>query len=151
MKIQCKEKEYNIQEETKIEDFINKNNFEGKNDIIAAFFNNEYVDLESKLKEDGILEFIDISSKEGNEIYRRTIIYILAMAFERKFPEEKLSINYQLTDAMYCEVRNVNITEKMVKEIAIEMKSIIENNYKIYKEYLTKDEALKIYKNTDKK
>ena len=149
MKIQCEKKEYEVQEGIKIEDFIKQNNLEGKHSIIAAFLNNEYTNLGSELKENDVLEFIDISSKEGNKVYRRTIIYILAMAFEKIFPKGKLSVNYQLRDAMYCEIGNMKITDNIIEKITSEMRNIVENDYKIIKKHLTRDEASEIYSKVD--
>ena len=50
--------------------------------IIACRFNNEVKSLNYKIEENGKIELIDISNKDGMRIYRRGLIYILSKAFE---------------------------------------------------------------------
>ena len=152
MKIQLKDKKYEIEKNIDVDTFILENEIKSEYPIIAGIFNNEYINLGKKLQKEGNLELIDISSKEGVKIYRRTIIYILAMAFERIYPKKKLSVNYQLRDAMYCEIEDNEITQEMVEKIEKEMKQIIQNNFKIEQRYLNREEAIELYKkeNTSK-
>ncbi len=147
MKIQFEKKDYKVEYESTIEQFIEENNIEKEYDIIAATFNNEYVNLGKKLTEDGTLDLIDISSKEGNKIYRKTMIYILSMAFEKVFPDKKLAVDYQLTDAMFCRIYDMEITEEIVEQIESEMKRIVVNNYKIEERCITRQEAAELYRN----
>ncbi len=152
MNILFNNKDYEMDKNIAVYEFIEKNKINSEYSIIAGIFNNEYINLGKELKEEGELELIDISSKAGSKIYRRTIIYILAMAFERLYSNKKLSVNYQLRDAMYCEIENTEITNDIVKEITNEMKSIVNSNYKIEQKYLTREDAIELYKkeNTSK-
>ena len=50
------------------------------------------MNLNYKIATDGKVELIDISSKEGMKIYRRTLIYILGKAFEKICPDKKLQV-----------------------------------------------------------
>ena len=69
--------------------------------VIGAVVNNEYKRLDYKITEDSDISLLCINSKVGMKMYRSTLIYILAMAFEKLYPNEKLRVNYQLSNAMY--------------------------------------------------
>ena len=72
-------------------------------------YNNDYRNLETPIEEGANIELIDISSKEGMKIYVRTIVYIMGKAFESLYPKEKLTVEYQLGNAMFCKCDNIKI------------------------------------------
>ena len=82
MKIQYKDKMLEVEEKTKISELLKKEIETSEYMIVGANYNNEYVDLDQEIKEDGKIELIDISSKEGMRIYKRTLIYIFAKALK---------------------------------------------------------------------
>lgn len=87
---------------------------ESKYPVVGAIFNNEYKNLDDELQEDGTLELININSKEGMKIYRRTLTYIMGMAFWKLYPEARVVVNYQLTNAMYCNLENIESNRRNV-------------------------------------
>ncbi len=148
MKIQYKDK--NIEKEPgKIYEIFEEEIKNEEYPVIGAIWNNEYVDLGKEVSEDGTISLINIGSKEGAKIYRRTLIYILSMAFEKVFPNEKISVDYQLTNSMYCQIEGIDVTEEMLQELTEEMKKIINSNSEIKKIVLTRDEARELYKNVN--
>ena len=152
MQILYDNKKIEVQEGATIQEVL-KNEIE-KSDvpIIGAEYNNEYKRLDYKIKEDGTVSLVNIASKGGMKIYRRTLIFIMAMAFERIYPEAKLRVNYQLSNSMYCDLDNINETDEMIKNVEAEMKRIVEKNIPITKKVLTREEAEKLYekKNSSK-
>ena len=63
MKIQYKDKILETKEKTKISKLLKKEIEESEYMIVGANYNNEYVDLNKEIEEDGKIELIDISSK----------------------------------------------------------------------------------------
>ena len=149
MQILYDNKKIEVQEGATIQEVL-KNEIE-KSDvpIIGAEYNNEYKRLDYKIKEDGTVSLVNIASKGGMKIYRRTLIFIMAMAFERIYPEAKLRVNYQLSNSMYCDLDNINETDEMIKNVEAEMKRIVEKNIPITKKVLTREEAEKLYEKKD--
>ena len=117
---------------------------QSKYEIVAATFNNEYVNLEYIIKKDGEIKLIDVTSKAGMRIYRSTLIYILGMAFERIFPNNKITVNYQLTNSMFCDIDNTEVTEDMLTILSVEMRKIIKKDMPIKQIVMTREEAAKI-------
>ena len=141
MKIQYKDKIKEIKEPMKISDLFKDEIEESKYPIIAGIFNNEYVNLDYKIEKDGKLELIDISSKEGQKVYRRTLIYIVGKAFEKLYPDERMEVNYQLGNSMFCDFIGKKVTDEIVKKLNKEVKNIIEQDLPIKQVVMNMKEA----------
>ena len=142
IEITYKDKKINTEEKTVYELFKNEIK---ENNIIACRFNNEVKSLNFELKEDGIIELIDISNKDGMRIYRRGLIYILSKAFEELYPNAKTAINYQLSNSMLCEVIDAEVNDEMIAKINKKFKEIVEKDIPIIKKVMTKKEAKEFY------
>ena len=142
IEITYKDKKINTEEKTVYE--LLRNEIE-ENNIIACRFNNEVKSLNFELKEDGIIELIDISNKDGMRIYRRGLIYILSKAFEELYPNAKTAINYQLSNSMLCEVIDAEVSDEMITKINDKFKEIVEKDIPIIKKVMTKKEAKEFY------
>ena len=120
-----------------------------KYEVIGCRYNNEYFNLNKKIEEDAKIELIDISDKEGAKIYRMTLVYIMGKAFESLYPKEKLTVEYQLGDAMFCKCDKVEITAKFIKDLKEKMQEIIEKDLKIEQRKMTREEAKEFYEKTN--
>lgn len=145
MKILFKEKQYEINEKIKISKLLENEIGESKFPVVGAKFNNEYKNLDFEIDKDGTIELIDISQKEGMNIYRRTLVYIMGKAFEEIYPNCKIKVNYQLDNAMYCTSDDVEMTDEFINNIKTRMTEIINDNLKIDKIELSREEAEKFY------
>lgn len=134
-----------LMDEVKVKDLFKDNIQFSKNNIIACKCNNEIKSLEYQIKEGDNVELIDITDKDGMRIYVRGLLYIMSMAFNKVYPEAYLNINYQLSNAMFCEVTNMEITESMLHKIKKEMEDIIAQNLPIKKVIMNKKEAEEFY------
>ena len=143
MKILFKEKQYEVNEKIKISKLLENEIVESKFPVVGAKFNNEYQNLDFEIDKDGTIELIDISQKEGMNIYRRTLVYIMGKAFEEIYPNCKIKVNYQLDNAMYCTSDDVEMTDEFINKIKTRMTEIINDNLKIDKIELSREEAEK--------
>ena len=141
MKITYKGKELEVQEPIKIEELLKKEIDNSKYKVVGCIFNNEYQNLEYEIKNDGKVDLIDTFSKEGMKIYVRTLVYIMGKAFEKIYPSEKLTVEYQLGNAMFCTIDNMKITEEFIEKMTEEIKKIISEDLKIKKVIMTREEA----------
>lgn len=116
-----------------------------KQKAIAARFNNEVKSLNYKIEQNGKLELIDISDKDGMRIYVKGLLFIIYKAFEELYPNSKILVNYQLSNSVLCEVKNVEVTNEMIKNINIKVKEIIEKDLSINKISMDKEQAKKFF------
>lgn len=116
-----------------------------RTNAIAARFNNEIKSLNYKIEQDGKIELIDISDKDGMRIYRKGLLFITYKAFEELYPNSVVLVNYQLSNALLCEVKNMSITEKVIKNVNKRVQELIQNDIPIEKKAMTRDEATEFY------
>ena len=137
------------EENTKISELLKQQIEDSEYPVVGAKFNNEYKNLDYPLEESGKIELIDLSSKEGMKIYRRTLTFIMGKAFWHTYPKAHVIVDYQLSNAMYCTIENMEVTETMIEKVKQKMKEIIDQDLKIEKRTMTREEAEKFYKKTN--
>lgn len=145
MKVIYKDKELEVNEKIKISELMKEEIESSEYTVVGAKFNNEYRNLDFEISADGNVELIDISQKEGMNIYRRTLVYIMGKAFEEKYSKERVNANYQLGNALYCDVNGMEVTEEFLQYLEKRMREIVNENLKIEKIEFTREEAEKYY------
>ena len=116
-----------------------------RNKIIACRCNNEIKPLNYKFQEGDSVELIDLRDKDGRMVYIRGVLFLMAMAFYELYPDAYLNINYQLSNAMFCELDNVPVTDEMLKKVKAKMEEYVKQNLPIIKKEMTKEEGKKFY------
>ena len=135
--------------EGKISELLKEKIEKSEYPVVGAKYNNEYKNLDDVVSSEGKIELIDINSKEGMKIYRRTLTYIMGKAFWHTYPGAYVTVNYQLSNSMYCDIDNVEVTEEMLEKVKAKMQEIIEQDLKIEKRTMTRAEAEKFYNHTN--
>lgn len=113
--------------------------------ILAIRYANSIRSLKHRPQKSGELKFLDMTSEDGKMIYIRGLLYILCMAINRLYPNAKIRTEYQLHNAMYVNITNIELTEDMIKDIELEMKNIVNKDYEITKKSFTKEESEEFY------
>lgn len=132
-------------ENKKIVDIFKNEIENSKEEIIACKCNNKVRSLNYEPEEGEKVEFLDVSTADGMRIYVRGLLLIMSKAFNKLYPDALLTVNYQLSNATFCQIDNMKTTEEMMKNVSDEMKKIIDANYDINKVVMTKEEAKKFY------
>lgn len=132
-------------ENKKIVDIFKNEIENSKEEIIACKCNNKVRSLNYEPEEGEKVEFLDVSTADGMRIYVRGLLLIMSKAFNKLYPDALLTVNYQLSNATFCQIDNMKTTEEMIKNVSDEMKKIIDANYDINKVVMTKEEAKKFY------
>ena len=126
-------KRLKMEEKIKISELMKEEIEKSEYPVVGAKYNNEYKNLDDLVDTNGKIELIQINSKEGMKIYRRTLTYIMGKAFWNIYPEAHVIVNYQLSNAMYCDIENMEVTEEMMEKVKAKMQEIIDRNLKIEK------------------
>ena len=148
MKIQYKDKVMEFDQPMTINELLKEEIENSEYTVVAAVFNNEYKNLESIIEEDGKIELIDISSKEGMKVYRRTLVYIVGKAFENLCPDKKMEVNYQLSNSMFCDLIDEEVTDEFLEELAQEVRRIVKEDLPIRQVIMNREEATKFFNET---
>ncbi len=115
-------------------------------DIIAARFNNTIESLNLPIKKDGNIELINRADKDGRIIYIRGLLFLMSKAFSEVYPEALLTVNYQLSNAMFGTIDNMEVTEEMISKVKAKMQEIVARDLPITKVVMTQKEAEEFYK-----
>lgn len=145
MKILHNNEEISFNKGDRIVDILKDKINNTKNEIMACLCNNEIRSLNLKLEEDATIKLLDITTKDGIKVYRRGLMYIMGMAFQELYPEALVTVNYQLSNAMFCELDNLEVTEEMIEKVKERMMEIVNSNLPIEKVKMTKEEAEAFY------
>ena len=113
--------------------------------ILAIRYGNSIKSLKHRPQKSAELKFLDMTSEDGKMIYIRGLLYILCMAINRLYPNAKIRTEYQLHNAMYVNITNIELTDDMIKDIELEMKNIVNKDYEIIKKSFTKEESEEFY------
>lgn len=145
MQVIYKKHVIDVKRGTEVRNLLSEEIRKSKIPVIACRFNNEVKALNYPINSNGEIELIDISTKDGMRIYTRGLIYIIAKAFHEEYKEAWLTVNYQLSNAMFCEIDNMEVTEEMISKINNRVKEIVEKDLPIIRKGMTRQEAIKFY------
>ena len=132
----------------KIENIFKEEIEKSKYPVVAAIYKNKYVSLETKIENANDVKdvkLIDISSKQGMRIYKRTLIFLLAKVLRELYPENETVVSYRLTNAIYCELGDINVTDELVQEINDKMRKLIKKSLPITEKIMTREEAKEFF------
>lgn len=146
MKVQYKDKEIQIEKPERVIEVLKE---ECTSNTIACICNNEIKSLNHEIKMDSKIELLDISNADGMRIYIRGLLYVMSKAFEELYPKAEVGVEYQLSNSMFCTIKNMEITDELLEEVHKKMQEIVDKNIPIIKKQYTKQEAEEIYKNVD--
>ena len=148
MKIQYKDKIIEIDKPMTICEVLKEEIKKNQYTVLAATFNNEYKNLAFLIEEDGKVELIDTSSSEGMKVYRRTLLYIVGKAFEKICPNKKMEVNYQLSNSMFCDLMDEEVTDEFIEKLTQEVRQIVKDDLPIKQVIMNREEATKFFNET---
>lgn len=146
MQIIHNENSYNVTESNvRVIDLFKDEIEKFNNEILACRYNNEVKSLNHLINKDGKIDFITRADHDGRTVYIRGLLYVMAKALKEVEPDSLLKINYQLTNAMYCTITNMEITDELIEKVKSKMHDIVSRDIPIRKVVMTKEEAEEFY------
>lgn len=95
--------ERTVEKGTRVKAFAPKTSGSGS-PIVAARFDNKIASLDRPVDRDAQVDFIDLTSRDGGLIYRRSLTFLLIRAVYELFPDLRVYINHSLNKGYYGEV-----------------------------------------------
>lgn len=117
-----------------------------KKKAVAGKVNNQLFDLRRNIEENAEVEIITIDSNEGVEIARHSAAHILAQAVKRMYGDVNLGVGPVIENGFYYDLdlpSGVNVED--LPKIEKEMKKIINENVKIERVEVSREEAKKLF------
>ena len=116
--------------------------------VISASFNDETLELDSKLTKDGIIKLFTWDDNEGKQAFWHSSAHILAQSIKFFYPKSKLTIGPSIENGFYYDVDfgDESISEKDFEKIESKFLEFSRNDFKFSMKSVSKDEALEFYK-----
>ncbi|MFE7375355.1 threonine--tRNA ligase [Bacillus cereus] len=121
-----------------------------KKKAVAGKVNHQLYDLRRNIEENAEVEIITIDSNEGLEIARHSAAHILAQAVKRLYGDINLGVGPVIENGFYYDMdlpSSVNVED--LRKIEKEMKKIINENIKIERVEVSREEAAKLFQEID--
>ena len=135
-----------FKEGTKLSEIVESYTKKNKSIVVAAKFNNDIRELGYNLKEDGKIDFIDLSKDDGLRIYQRSLCFLLIKAVLSLFPERRVIISHSISKGLYCEILGRdNITPSHVAKIKEKMKEYVQKDLPFVKREVSLEDAKVIF------
>ncbi len=144
MKIKLQGKEIILEKPKRILEFIDNNDYK----YMAAKVNNRLRELRYIVSDDANIELLGLEDSDVCRIYQSTLRFLVFMALHNVYPKAKLTYNYSVSRAIFASVSNLGhpFLQSDLDLVQKELENIINADYPIVRSTITKDEALKLYK-----
>ena len=99
--------------------------------IVAAIINNEIHELSYLIEMEARCTPVTMDSADGARIYRRSLVFLLEMAFMDLFPNGKLTIDHSLSSGgFYCQVTERGaLAQDELDALKLHMQKLVEENH----------------------
>lgn len=120
--------------------------------VLAADVDGELTDLREEVKDGSKVSFLTFNEQGGKDTLRHSASHIMAQAIKRLWPDAQLAIGPAIENGFYYDIdmEHVLVPEDLAK-IEAEMNKIVKANFPIEKEVISRDEALKFFKEKHEK
>ena len=128
---------------TPIGDFLEKYQDPQKPLIVGAIINNDLRELTFPVSADARVSPVDMSDSDGARIYRRSLTFLLEVAFMELFPEWQLTIDHSVSSgAYYCHVPEQEpFTQEHLDALETGMRAMVAEDIPLEKEKVSLEEA----------
>ena len=140
-------KKYTYSKDITLQEIYMEHQEEHRYPIIIARVNNRLRELSYKLSEDSVVEFLDLTSPEGNRVHINGLTLIMLYAIKKLYGKSAdIRVEHSLDKGIYCQT-SFKLTEAKLSAIKEEMKIIIQKDMPIKKLIIDRLEAIQYFKN----
>ncbi|HDR0292952.1 TPA: threonine--tRNA ligase [Staphylococcus aureus] len=119
---------------------------------VAGKFNGQLVDLTKPLETDGSIEIVTPGSEEALEVLRHSTAHLMAHAIKRLYVNVKFGVGPVIEGGFYYDFDiDQNISSDDFEQIEKTMKQIVNENMKIERKVVSRDEAKELFSNDEYK
>ena len=138
-------KKYDYNKNITLEEVLAEHNAERKYPVLIARVNNRLRELTYSIKENATVEFLDLTSSEGNRVHINGLILVFLYAIKILYKDEaKVRVEHSLDKGIYIKTK-FKLSEDKLSDIKHKMKEIIKKDIPIIKLNTDRLEAIKYY------
>ncbi len=116
--------------------------------IVAAILKNEIHELTYAVEIESHCIPVTMRQADGARIYRRSLIFLLKIAFAELFPKAKLTIDHSVSSGgFYCQVPEYGkLTQKELNSLSVHMKKLVGEDLPFQRKQVPIHEAIEYFK-----
>lgn len=115
--------------------------------ILVGRVDNNILELGEPITRSCSIDFDDLSSESGNNVYGRTTQFMLVVAVKKVLGDDtELIINHSIDKGYYVEIKDKDIDKEVVSKIEEKMYEISNNDYTINKVSVSRFDAMNFFK-----
>ena len=145
IEVKIKGKKYQLSKGMTLEEISKEFQKDFKYPILLAKVNNKLEELTKTVEDNAVIEFYDLTSREGNKTHISGLTYVLLYAIKKLFGEDaNIIVQHSLDKGIYIET-NFRITENRIKNIKDAMLKIMDADMPIIRSTVDRQEAIKYF------
>ena len=115
--------------------------------VLVAKVNGEVTDLREPITDGSTVEFLTFDDQAGKDTLRHTASHVMAQAIQHLFPGVKFAIGPSIENGFYYDLDTEHrFTQEDFPAIEAEMAKIVKENLPLTKEVVSREDALKLFK-----
>lgn len=140
------DKKFLVPSGTSAQEIINYAGIEDNKRILGAYINNKIRNLNYKLYTPKQIEFFDIKSSIGKEMYISSLIMLMYKAVKELYSKGEMSVLHSMRNSYYIELQNVEGNrEEIAKNIKEKMLQLVEENIPFEKKVYPSEQAADLF------
>ena len=144
-------KELEVDKNTKIIDIVKLLPLQIKTRVVGSKIDNAIVSMDTKLKRDTVINFIDSNDLAGYKMYQAGLKFVFLAAIYDIFGKEiEASFDHSIMRGMHITIKGLQITNKEIIRIKERMTKIINDDLRILKMNVLSKEMVEFYKKEKK-
>lgn len=130
---------------TTIAELLPKSPHKGAYPSIAALVNNRLVGLYHDLKTTSGIKTIDLTSREGTEVYRRTASLIFFAALREVDKNARVEVGQSIGNGYFMEVNNASLSEDFIASVEEKMRYIVKKDVHLRPTWIPIEDAIEFF------
>ena len=116
--------------------------------LVGAIVNGDLRELIYPIKMDSRVEPVTMTSADGARIYRRSLTFLLEMAFTDLFPDAKLFVDHSVASGgYYCQVTGRDpLSESELEALKVHMQKLVESDQPFERKEVPLQEAVEYFR-----
>ncbi|MCO7231098.1 MULTISPECIES: threonine--tRNA ligase [unclassified Cobetia] len=117
---------------------------------VAGKINGVEVDAADMITEDANVAILTARDAEGLDVIRHSCAHLIGHAVKQLYPEAKMAIGPVIDDGFYYDIDfGRSVTPEDLEAIEKRMKQLIDSEYDVVREYVSRDQAMAAFEKRD--
>lgn len=119
--------------------------YENKDMVVAAKVGNQIHELADEYNNETNVQWLDLTTTEGREIYKKSLIFLMTKAFYDIYPDKKLNVRFSLGHGVYVDLENEEtVSDDMLTALWTQMFTLIQRDIPFNKVSVKTNDAIEL-------